>query len=83
MRTIPEIVAQMRELIEELEQHTGKPAPKEEDEKLDFSIYNSINMAGSYQATDTISFTGAAGQPTTLYDLKPLTASDISFSFKS
>ena len=30
MRTIPEIVAQMRELIEELEHHTGKPAPKEE-----------------------------------------------------
>lgn len=81
MRTIPEIVAQMRELIEELEQHTGKPASKEEIKGLDFSIYNS--MAGSYQATDTITLTGAAGQPTTLYDLKPLQAGDISFSFKS
>lgn len=82
MRTIPEIVAQMRELIEELEQHTGKPAPKEESPRLDFSIYN--GMAGNYQVTgtDTISLTGAAGQPTTLYDLKPLTASDLSF-FKS
>lgn len=29
MRTIPEIVAQMKELIAELEQHTGLPPKKE------------------------------------------------------
>ena len=73
MRTIPEIVAQMRELIEELEQHTGKPAPKEEGVGQKFSLYHDY-MAGNYQATDTISLTN--------YDLKPLTASDLS-SFKS
>jgi len=74
MRTIPEIVAQMRELIEELEQHTGKPAPKEESAGQKFTLYGQDYMAGNYQATDTISLTN--------YDLKPLTASDISF-FKS
>jgi hypothetical protein len=71
MRTIPEIVAQMRELIEELEQHTGKPAPKEESVK--FTLYGQDYMAGNYSATDTISLTN--------YDLNPLTPSDIS-SFK-
>jgi hypothetical protein len=71
MRTIPEIVAQMRELIEELEQHTGKPAPKEEGVK--FTLYGHDYMAGDYSGTDTISLTN--------YDLKPLTPSDIS-SFK-
>jgi len=71
MRTIPEIVAQMRELIEELEQHTGKPASKEESVK--FTLYGQDYMAGNYSATDTISLTN--------YDLKPLTPSDIS-SFK-
>lgn len=74
MRTIPEIVAEMRELIEELEQHTGKPAPKEESVGQKFSLYGHDYMAGNYQATDTISLTN--------YDLKPLTASDLS-SFKS
>ena len=74
MRTIPEIVAQMRELIEELEEHTGKPAPKEESVEQKFSLYGHDYMAGNYQATDTISLTN--------YDLKPLTASDLSF-FKS
>ena len=85
MRTIPEIVAQMRELIEELEEHTGKPAPKQEIPGLDFSLYNhdysSINM-NSGHGVDTITLTGAAAQPT-LYDLKPLNPNDISFSFKS
>jgi len=85
MRTIPEIVAQMRELIEELEEHTGKPAPKQEIPGLDFSLYNhdysSINM-NSGQGVDTISLTGFGAQPT-LYDLKPLNPSDLSFTTKS
>ncbi len=77
MRTIPEIVAQMRELIEELEQHTGKP-PKPETET--FSLYNhDYNyMGGSFQATDTISLTG--GLPGfTVDDLKSHPA-DLSFN---
>ncbi len=85
MRTIPEIVAQMLELIEELEEHTGKPAPKQEIPGLDFSLYNhdysSINM-NSGQGVDTISLTGFGAQPT-LYDLKPLNSSDLSFTTKS
>jgi len=82
MRTIPEIVAQMRELIEELEQHTGKPAPKQEIPGLDFPLYNhDYNyMGGSFQATDTISLTGAAGLPAfTVADLNSNPA-DISFN---
>ncbi len=80
MRTIPEIVAQMRELIEELEQHTGKPAPKQEIPGLDFSLYNhDYNyMGGSFQGTDTISLTG--GLPGfTVDDLKSHPA-DLSFN---
>jgi len=53
---------------------TGKPAPKEESVGQKFSLYGHDYMAGNYQATDTISLTN--------YDLKPLTASDLSF-FKS
>ena len=88
MRTIPEIVAQMRELIVELEGHTGKPAPKQEIPGLDFSLYNTMYETptyGNYQATDTITLTGAAAQPTSfsLYDIKPLGPNDISFSTKS
>ena len=75
MRTIPEIVAQMRELIEELEQHTGKPASKQESYVgQKFTLHGQDYMAGNYSGTDTISLTN--------YDLKPLTTSDISF-FKS
>jgi hypothetical protein len=42
MRTIPEIVAKIRELIEELESHTGKHVPGTEISisKLNYSTYN-------------------------------------------
>lgn len=97
MRTIPEIVAEIRELIEELESHTGKPAPKQESPGLDFSIYNhdnmymgatgavgSVGIAGSYQATDTITLGANGGIPTFSYhDIKPLDPNDISFTTKS
>ena len=91
MRTIPEIVAEIRELIEELESHTGKPAPKQESPGLDFSIYNHDNMymgatgaVGSYQATDTITLGANGGIPTFSYhDIKPLDPNDISFTTKS
>jgi hypothetical protein len=82
MRTIPEIVAQMRELIEELEEHTGKPAPKQEIPGLDFSLYNHDYNMNSGAGVDTISLTGFGAQPT-LYDLKPLSPSDLSFTTKS
>ena len=84
MRTIPEIVAQMRELIEELENHTGKPAPKQEIPGLDFSLYNhdyTMNNMSYGHAGDTISLTGAPAF--TLHDIKPLGPNDISFSTKS
>lgn len=81
MRTIPEIVAQMRELIEELEEHTGKPPAKEEIPGLDFSLYNHDNMNSGY-TVDTISLTGLGAQ-TTLYDLQPLSPSDLSFTTKN
>lgn len=82
MRTIPEIVAQMRELIEELEEHTGKPPAKEEIPGLDFSLYNHDYNMNSGAGVDTISLTGFGAQPT-LYDLKPLSPSDLSFTTKS
>jgi hypothetical protein len=51
MRTIPEIVAEMRSLIEELEGHVGKPPEK----KLDDTII-------SFPSYDEYSY--GAGQPT-------------------
>lgn len=82
MRTIPEIVAEMRELIEELESHTGKP-PAPAPSNLNFSLYDNMNMNGGY---DTISLTGGAGQSAmsfSLHDIKPLDPSDLSFTTKS
>ena len=56
MRTIPEIVADMKALIAELEQHTGLPPKK--DEPITFN-FNYDNMSGgimpvSHYETDTI-----------------------------
>ncbi len=43
MRTIPEIVAEMKSLIAELEQHTGLP-PKKEEYTGDTIMFNFDNM---------------------------------------
>lgn len=40
MRTIPEIVAEMKALITELEQHTGLPPKKEEPITFNFNFDN-------------------------------------------
>lgn len=43
MRTIPEIVAELKELIDELEKHTGLP-PKKEEPIGDTITFNFDNM---------------------------------------
>lgn len=57
MRTIPEIVADMKALITELEQHTGLP-PKKEEYTGDTITFNFDNMNSgipiSHYETDTI-----------------------------
>lgn len=42
MRTLPEIVAEMKELIAELETHTGKPPAKE---SYSHDYYNNMNYS--------------------------------------
>jgi hypothetical protein len=60
MRTIPEIVAQMKELIAELEQHTGLPPKKE-----------SYSDSGDYygDVITNISLYGQGGPTVSLSDL--------------
>jgi len=60
MRTIPEIVAELKTLIDELEQHTGLPPKKEQ---VDGSInLNFDNMAAGQPAHPVFSHYETSGQ---------------------
>ncbi len=60
MRTIPEIVAEMKTLIAELEQHTGLPHKKEYvDDSINFNL---DNMAAGQPAHPVFSHYETSGQ---------------------
>jgi hypothetical protein len=60
MRTIPEIVAEMKNLISELEQHTGLPPNKEQvNDSINF---NFDNMAAGQPAHPVFSHYETSGQ---------------------
>lgn len=65
MRTIPEIVAQMKDLIAELEQHTGLPV-KPDVIKFNFDNMNSGTPI-SYYENDTITLSFPTETTTTKF----------------